>query len=202
MWGIYCQRRLTIFHTLDFPAEGPLLGRGSRLKRARSAKSKITEPSSPPSDVRLLIQEDSSSTHSDDPGLTNQSFMNGLSTNSNIKLPYKSPKTPWKKRVKSAKPEPRAIRQRPRPKTSQNRYYLLNFLPYTLNLHLNKVCFIVAFRVAPVEAQVPRRGQSATIPSQHIAEAPPSPPDPLDPWSTKDITNMNALLAWDNEDSM
>lgn len=38
--------------------------------------------------------------------------------------------------------------------------------------------------------------ESATVP-------PSSPPDPLDAWSTKDITNMNALLAWeDNEDSM
>lgn len=101
--------------------EGPLLGRGSRLKRAKSAKSKTTEPSTPPSDERLLIQEDSSSTHSEDLGLMNLGFASGNGdTNGQIKT--KSPRTNGKKRGSNGKIDRKAIRQRPRPKTAHNRY--------------------------------------------------------------------------------
>lgn len=154
-----------------------MLGRGSRLKRAKSAKSKSTEPNSPPSDQRLLIAEDSSSTHSEDLGigLINPGFSNG---DSNGTSKSKSPRVNGKKRGSNGKVDRKAVRQRPRPKTANN-------------------------RVAPMEVSMPRRGQSASTGIPQAQQPPTSPPDPLDPWSTKDIANMNTLLAWDdNEDSM
>lgn len=35
------------------------------------------------------------------------------------------------------------------------------------------------------------------------SDDPPESPDPLEPWSTKSIANMNAILAWEEDrDSM
>lgn len=104
--------------------------------------------------------------------MVNPGFSNG---DSNGTSKSKSPRI-GRKRSQNGKLDKKTIRQRPRAKTANN-------------------------RVAPMEVTMPRRGQSAStgVPQQ---PAPASPPDPLDPWSTKDIANMNTLLAWDNEDSM
>ncbi|KAK9499090.1 hypothetical protein O3M35_003602 [Rhynocoris fuscipes] len=57
-------------------------------------------------------------------------------------------------------------------------------------------------RVAP-EPDVPPRPGSSAIPAGEPKRQ-GSPPDPLEPWSTKDIANMNAILAWQpsDQDSM
>lgn len=55
--------------------------------------------------------------------------------------------------------------------------------------------------MAPIEVSAVARRPATTGQVESSTGPPPSPPDPLDAWSTKDITNMNALLAWeDNED--
>ncbi|XP_073979790.1 transient receptor potential cation channel subfamily V iav isoform X3 [Rhodnius prolixus] len=57
-------------------------------------------------------------------------------------------------------------------------------------------------RVAP-EPEVPPRPGSSAVPASEIKRQ-NSPPDPLEPWSTREITNMNAILAWQpsDQDSM
>ena len=59
------------------------------------------------------------------------------------------------------------------------------------------------FRVAPMKNEPPRRGGSAVIKSSSknsndIQSSPP--PDPLEPWSTQGIANMNTLLSMDKAD--
>lgn len=53
-------------------------------------------------------------------------------------------------------------------------------------------------RVAPTTDITSRRGASAS--TMITAPSPESPPDPLEPWSTRNIANMNAILAWDQSD--
>ncbi len=57
---------------------------------------------------------------------------------------------------------------------------------------------IFAPRVAPTPTVQQRRGTSAL----NLAETKESTdsPDPLEPWSIRGITNMNAILAWDQSD--
>lgn len=47
------------------------------------------------------------------------------------------------------------------------------------------------YRVSPeVKSHTDKRGKSAPIPKEH----PSSPPDPLEPWSTRDIVDLNKIL--------
>lgn len=93
--------------------EGPLLGRGARIKRAKSAKS--TKTDSPPSDERLLLQEDSSSTHSEDIGVLNPNFHPENRVFSGTRRPLAA----------GAKVEPKA---RARPKTARANRYVLRII--------------------------------------------------------------------------
>lgn len=78
------------------------MGRGARIKRAKSAKS--TKTDSPPSDERLLLQDDSSSTHSEDIGVPNFQQESRVFSGTRRAL------------VAAVKTEPKA---RPRPKTAR-----------------------------------------------------------------------------------
>lgn len=51
-------------------------------------------------------------------------------------------------------------------------------------------------RVTPAVDVNQRRGTSA---EQKEEKDPESPPDPLQPWSVQGISNMNTILAWENE---
>lgn len=54
----------------------------------------------------------------------------------------------------------------------------------------------IFFRIAPCPEKIKRTCHSANAAD---LEDIPSSPDPLEPWSTKGIANMNKILAWDNE---
>lgn len=60
------------------------------------------------------------------------------------------------------------------------------------------------FRVSPEEGEekTKKRGKSAPEPKAPGTAAPAedvvSPPDPLEPWSTKDLANINKLLDTDD----
>ncbi|XP_014251524.1 transient receptor potential cation channel subfamily V member 5 isoform X2 [Cimex lectularius] len=53
-------------------------------------------------------------------------------------------------------------------------------------------------RVAPAPEMPLRPGSSAVLGS--VEKKPESPPDPLEPWSTREIANMNTILAWQPSD--
>jgi hypothetical protein len=64
-----------------------------------------------------------------------------------------------------------------------------------LVMHSTGICF---YRVAPIVE--PRACRSA---NDHFESDDEDSPDPLEPWSTKKIANMNKILAWENDqDSM
>ncbi|KAF5290002.1 hypothetical protein FQR65_LT11668 [Abscondita terminalis] len=42
-------------------------------------------------------------------------------------------------------------------------------------------------------------GRSCYSANQKFDQTPPDSPDPLEPWSTKNIANMNTILAWDDQ---
>ncbi|XP_054273420.1 transient receptor potential cation channel subfamily V member 6 [Macrosteles quadrilineatus] len=145
----------------DGLGDGPLLGRGSRVKRVRSAHQRAATAQS--SDRQLLFRrhqgsDSSSNTSSVDYDLVPASLLRLTSPPQG--KPVKAP------RSVSAQP----TKPRPRPKTAR------------------------ANRVAPSLDVSSRRGASATT---AVPTPPPqSPPDPLEPWSTRGITNMNTILAW------
>ncbi|CAG9772874.1 unnamed protein product [Ceutorhynchus assimilis] len=55
-------------------------------------------------------------------------------------------------------------------------------------------------RVAPTVSDTRHCKSEASIEPEN--DEPCSSPDPLEPWSTKSITNMNAILAWEQDNSI
>ncbi|KAJ4439647.1 hypothetical protein ANN_07775 [Periplaneta americana] len=193
----------------DGLGDGPLLGRGSRIRRARSARLRSANSggrTSVSQDQQHLFQhlDDGSSSTSSDSGLVNPAFIQDqsrpLTTTGILRniLPTENgnpfsqrrgsttksdiPDSEKEKKKEAVGQKHSSIRSRPRPKTARTN------------------------RVAPSSvASVRRSGSAATVPSiqQEIngnVEPPESPPDPLDAWSTRNITNMNALLEWGNDE--
>nr|QEQ91636.1 inactive [Periplaneta americana] len=193
----------------DGLGDGPLLGRGSRIRRARSARLRSANSggrTSVSQDQQHLFQhlDDGSSSTSSDSGLVNPAFIQDqsrpLTTTGILRniLPTENgnpfsqrrgsttksdiPDSEKEKKKEAVGQKHSIIRSRPRPKTARTN------------------------RVAPSSvASVRRSGSAATVPSiqQEIngnVEPPESPPDPLDAWSTRNITNMNALLEWGNDE--
>ncbi|XP_068082114.1 transient receptor potential cation channel subfamily V member 4 [Anabrus simplex] len=170
----------------DGLGDGPLLGRGSQLRRARfrSANSSKTAV-----ERRQLFQHygDSSSTTSSDIGIVNPAFVKEFSPpersngrRESVQSRGFAVKSPDMR--DDADVSKTSIRPRPRPKTARTN------------------------RVAPVAEKPARRGGSAVPAASHPQESEgsaaesTSPPDPLDAWSTRNIANMNTLLAWDKEE--
>nr|XP_018913838.1 PREDICTED: transient receptor potential cation channel subfamily V member 6 [Bemisia tabaci] len=156
----------------DGLGDGPLLGRGSRVRRVRSAHLKQQKASSTNgngySDRQRLFSsknEDSSSNTSLDFDLTNPPSQ----------LRLTPPPRPVTAEIVAVNPKKYIggnSQERLRPKTAK------------------------VNRVAPTPDVPVRRGISAN----GIPESLPSPPDPLEPWSTRNIVNMNAILAWQQSD--
>ncbi|XP_063218007.1 transient receptor potential cation channel subfamily V member 4 isoform X2 [Bacillus rossius redtenbacheri] len=150
----------------DAFGDGPLLGRGSRSRRARASR----RGGDPDRDALLFCHhKELSSSSSSDSGLANPGFAPSPPARAELQ-PEKTRSQPPHERSDK---QPSA-RDKPRPKTAR----------------IN--------RVGP-SGEVPlRRGTSAAaVPS---VRPPPSPPDPLDAWSTRPIANMNTLLS--DEESM
>ncbi|XP_046670351.1 uncharacterized protein LOC124360628 isoform X2 [Homalodisca vitripennis] len=147
----------------DGLGDGPLLGRGSRVKRARSAHQRVALQSS---DKQQLFRRNNGG----DSSSNTSSLDYELSTPASL-LRLTSP--PTGKPIKAPRPK-EVTKARPRPKTAR------------------------VNRVAPACDVPNRRGASAT---SAVSPPPPqSPPDPLEPWSTRGITNMNTILAWPQSD--
>ncbi|PSN51083.1 hypothetical protein C0J52_01503, partial [Blattella germanica] len=186
----------------DGLGDGPLLGHGSRIRRARSARIRNASSgkASANQDKQLLFHHyDDSSNSSSDGGVVNPAYVrhqtrpvtvsaafradSGTSAKyQRSSVPSTAPADIHKDRMKEVKEEKQsAVRPRPRPKTAK------------------------ANRVAPSSHVPARRGGSAiSAPTmtreKSIEERPESPPDPLDAWSTRNITNMNALLEWEKDE--
>ncbi|XP_015434191.1 PREDICTED: uncharacterized protein LOC107189994 [Dufourea novaeangliae] len=52
-------------------------------------------------------------------------------------------------------------------------------------------------RVSPKETEVPGPRRRESIERNKAVSPPTSPTDPLEPWSTRDIKDMNTILAWE-----
>ncbi|XP_076181975.1 transient receptor potential cation channel subfamily V iav isoform X4 [Ptiloglossa arizonensis] len=52
-------------------------------------------------------------------------------------------------------------------------------------------------RVSPKEIEEPARRRRESIERNKAVSPPTSPTDPLEPWSTRDIKDMNTILAWE-----
>jgi len=193
----------------DGLGDGPLLGRGSRVRRARSSRLHTANSgrTSTSLDQQYLFQhlDDASSYTSSDSGHVNPAFVQDQASHmtatrsfrharsnengSNVKKQgggsaMKSDTSDVQRENKQEflAPKHSSIRPRPRPKTAR------------------------ANRVAPsCTDSVRRTGSAAIVSSIHQdmngnVEPPASPPDPLDAWSTRNIANMNALLEWGKDD--
>ncbi|PNF32727.1 hypothetical protein B7P43_G11586 [Cryptotermes secundus] len=186
----------------DGLGEGPLLGHGSRIRRARSARLRSANSgnTSASQDQKHLFHhfDDVSSCTSSDSGLVNPTFAHDLSRNmraaesfGNMQCTESGDKIKKQrdsvmktntsdvqrdKKIEVLAQKHSSVRTRQRAKTARTN------------------------RVAPSSIDSIRRtGSAATVPSIHQemngnVNPPPSPPDPLDAWSTRNIANMNALL--------
>nr|AOR81475.1 inactive [Nilaparvata lugens] len=165
----------------DGLGEGPLLGRGSQVRRVKSAHKRAQSANTLSSDRQRLFKSSrygsSSSSSSSEWGRSSPVILRPRDL-LNSPPPPPPPYSDLDESVECANTTTTTTtttKARPRPKTAK------------------------ANRVAP-SADVPsRRGQSATTASDQ-PKKPESPPDPLEPWSTRGIANMNALLAWDQSD--
>lgn len=57
------------------------------------------------------------------------------------------------------------------------------------------VCIFHANRIMPKEVNG-KVNEQTQMKNNEIISSPPSPTDPLEPWSTRDISDMNTILAW------
>ncbi|RZF37453.1 hypothetical protein LSTR_LSTR011367 [Laodelphax striatellus] len=164
----------------DGLGEGPLLGRGSQVRRVKSAHKRAQSANTLSSDRQRLFKSSrhganssSSSTNSEWGGRSSPVILRPRDLLTSP--PPRQQPPPYSDLTDESTECAVTTKARPRPKTAK------------------------ANRVAP-SADVPsRRGQSATTASDQ-PKKPESPPDPLEPWSTRGIANMNALLAWDQSD--
>nr|QGX90117.1 putative inactive [Schistocerca gregaria] len=184
----------------EFGDGGAMLGRGSRARRARSARWRPPTSASNGGARRMLFQHHGrSSTSSSSGSGTGLGIINPAFIADNLQM---SPPARAPERAAETPPPPAAAQPplpnahgavgrfsidrdktaaRPRPKTAR------------------------VNRVAPAAATPSRRGtsaqaapvsQSVAAEQRRLEEA----PDPLDAWSTRSIANMNTLLAWDRQE--
>ncbi|KAJ8912912.1 hypothetical protein NQ315_017242, partial [Exocentrus adspersus] len=180
--------------------KGPLLGKISRIRRAKSAHQRNSSAKSKLSDKRKLVREsDSSST---DTVLIDEQIRKGkniLEYDPRMTLAVKS--TEQSTQIKS-----------PNVDVAMEDEQLSVTVSQTLRVQGNgsgvdpqsgnakqkrkkRSKTAKTNRVAPKPE--PRYCKSANE-KQEDSEASESP-DPLEPWSTKNITNMNKILAWEND---
>nr|XP_022918564.1 transient receptor potential cation channel subfamily V member 6 [Onthophagus taurus] len=187
--------------------EVPLLGRISRTRRAKSASTRNSSSKSKSSDKRLLFHNSESSSSET---ITNAAVKDE-EEKSEDKLDYAEERI---KQVKESLKQCECVE---------------SLRPYNIDVALGADKLIVALvedvgnevkrpgkrhkrkkrpktaghgnRVAPTVDVMPRSCESAN--NKVYSDEPDSPPDPLEPWSTRGIANMNKILAWENEhDSM
>ncbi|KAI4461974.1 transient receptor potential ion channel protein [Holotrichia oblita] len=191
--------------------EGPLLGRVSRTRRAKSANSRSTSAKSKFSDKRKLFNESESSSSD-----TVTNTVQSKEEDKKESLDY------VEERIKHIR---ECMRMTVADDSSQS------LRPYNIDVALGNDSLLVALsestarvedvagrgssrkhkrkkrpktaranRVTPFVAVMPRGCESA---NNKVYSEPDSPPDPLEAWSMKGIVTMNKILAWENEqDSM
>ncbi|KAJ8985014.1 hypothetical protein NQ317_016925 [Molorchus minor] len=179
--------------------EEPLLGQISRTRRAKSAHMRNSSAKSKLSDKRKLIAEsDSSST---DTILTDRNETAG-----NKNLEDYDPRN----RVRIVQKNENATQNVTQIDMKQEELTVTMSETVTVrgcgngtenesgNIQKRKKRSKTAKtnRVAPAVDQRPCKSANERLESEGSES-----PDPLEPWSTKDITNMNKILAWDNEDN-
>ncbi|XP_072382933.1 uncharacterized protein iav [Diabrotica undecimpunctata] len=177
--------------------EAPLLGKVSRTRRSKSAHLRNSSAKSKTSDKRkLFIDSDSSTADTIEimPIIQNQGFINATETavlqsglealDVTIREPDISSSLSETVTVhgvgsgvdtESANVKPKSKKKK-RPTTGKTN------------------------RVAPTMDQ--RQCKSAKNKEEYEDSDELTSPDPLEPWSTKSIANMNSILAWQNEDSL
>uniref|UniRef100_A0A6P7H5H1 Uncharacterized protein LOC114346401 n=1 Tax=Diabrotica virgifera virgifera TaxID=50390 RepID=A0A6P7H5H1_DIAVI len=177
--------------------EAPLLGKVSRTRRSKSAHLRNSSAKSKTSDKRkLFIDSDSSTADTIEimPGIENQGFINATETavlQSGLELEVLDVITIREPDISSSLSETVNIHgigsgadaesANVKPKSKKKKR------PTTGKTN----------RVAPTMDQ--RQCKSAKNKEECEDSDELTSPDPLEPWSTKSIANMNSILAWQNE---
>ncbi|CAH1154093.1 unnamed protein product [Phaedon cochleariae] len=163
--------------------EQPLLGKISRSRRAKSAHIRNSSARSKMSDKRkLFLESDSSLTDVNGAGIDNDNFQSAVDVigvqeeDSSITISetitIKGFGNGEDTQEPNSKPETKSVKQKrkKRPRTAR----------------CNN-------RVAPITD-----GRQCWSAKDQLDSEGSESPDPLEPWSTKNIVNMNKILAWDN----